>query len=152
MLPSRGCVFQQDNQNHIMQLILQHGFVVEEHGCWIGCLQSDLHLIENIWWSLIKKYVTRRPQTLQQLDTYIRACMGPKQHRTHNSMPRRLQTVFKRELHHNKHAPSHYFETCSRHNICNELILCITNVTLLSLNICYVIYVLLWIPYWLMWF
>ncbi len=40
-------------------------------------------------------------------------------------------------------------KTCSRHQIWNELILCIK---FLSLNICYVIYVLLWIKYWLMWF
>ncbi len=38
------------------------------------------------------------------------------------------------------------------HQIWNELILCIKFLFFLSLNICYVIYVLLWIKYWLMWF
>ncbi len=45
--------------------------------------------------------------------------------------------------------PSNYFQTCRRHQIWNEIILCIK---FLSLNICYAIYVLLWIKYWLMWF
>ncbi len=33
MLPSRWRVFKQEN--HILQLLQQHGFVVEESGCWI---------------------------------------------------------------------------------------------------------------------
>ncbi len=45
--------------------------------------------------------------------------------------------------------PSQLFIYCSRHHIWNELILYIQ---FLSLNMCYVIYVLLWIKYWLMWF
>ncbi len=43
MLPSRRrlyqgrpCVFQQDNAKHILQLLQQQGFVVEESGCWFG--------------------------------------------------------------------------------------------------------------------
>ncbi len=43
MLPSRWrlfqgkpCVFPRTMQNHILQLLQQHGFVVEESGCWIG--------------------------------------------------------------------------------------------------------------------
>ncbi len=33
MLPSGRRVFQQDNANHILQLLQQHGFVIEESGC-----------------------------------------------------------------------------------------------------------------------
>ncbi len=33
MLPSRGRVFQQDNANHILQLLQQHGFVLEVSWC-----------------------------------------------------------------------------------------------------------------------
>ncbi len=33
MHPSRGRVFQQAMLNHILQLLQQHGFVVEESGC-----------------------------------------------------------------------------------------------------------------------
>ncbi len=37
MLHSRQRVFQQDNAKpHILQLLQQHGFIVEESGCWIG--------------------------------------------------------------------------------------------------------------------
>ncbi len=47
MLPSRQCLFKgtcdfslvyfsRTMQNHILQLLQQHGFVVEESGCWIG--------------------------------------------------------------------------------------------------------------------
>ncbi len=43
-----------------------------------------------------------------------------------------------------------YSETCSRHQIWNELIFLYIIVKFLSLNICYVIYVILWIKYWLM--
>ncbi len=36
LFQERPCVFQQDNTNHKLQLFQQHGFVVEESGCWIG--------------------------------------------------------------------------------------------------------------------
>ncbi len=36
MLPSRWRVFQQDNAKPHTAAIQQHGFVVEEPGCWIG--------------------------------------------------------------------------------------------------------------------
>ncbi len=43
MLPSRRCLFQgrpcyfsRTMQNHILQLLQQHGFVAEESGCWIS--------------------------------------------------------------------------------------------------------------------
>ncbi len=35
MLPSRWCLFQ-GRPNHILQPLQQHGFIVEESGCWIG--------------------------------------------------------------------------------------------------------------------
>ncbi len=36
MLPSRWCVFQQDNAKPHTALLQPHGFIVEESGCWIG--------------------------------------------------------------------------------------------------------------------
>ncbi len=34
------CISAGTMQNHILQLLQQHGFIVEESGGWIGCLQS----------------------------------------------------------------------------------------------------------------
>ncbi len=48
MLPSRLCVFQQSVQNHILQLLQQHSFVVEEYVNW-PANNPDLSPIENIW-------------------------------------------------------------------------------------------------------
>ncbi len=116
-------------QNHILQLLQQHGFVVEES----RCCSPD------------RKIRQRRPRTLQQLETYIRQewdqIPTPKLQKLITSMPRHLQTVLKRRGDATPSKNTIYIQ--------NDLILYIT---FLSLNICYVIYVLLWIKYWLMWF
>ncbi len=60
----------------------------------------DLSPIENIWCIIKQKTRQRRPQTLQQLETYIRQewdqIPTTKLQKLITSMPRRLQTVFKR--------------------------------------------------------
>ncbi len=56
--------------------------------------------IENIWCIIKQKIRQRRPQTLQQLETYIRQewdqIPTPKLQKLITSMPRRLQSVLKR--------------------------------------------------------
>ncbi len=103
--------------------------------CWIAelaCLQSWSSPIENIWGIIKQKILQRQPQTLQQLETYIRQewdqIPTPKLQKLITSMLRRLQTVLKRR---GDATPwltcprPNYFETCSGHQIWNELILCI---------------------------
>ncbi len=80
-------------QNHILQLLQQHGFVVEESGAELAC-SPDLSPIENIWRIIKLKIHQRRPRTLQQLETWAR--MGPKLQKLITSMPRLLQTVLNR--------------------------------------------------------
>ncbi len=106
MLPSRRrlfqrrlCVFQtgicRTMQNHILQLLQQHGFVVEESETELACLQS-----RSFTYREHLKIRQRQPQTLQQLETYIRQewdqIPTPKLQKLITSMPRRLQTVLKR--------------------------------------------------------
>ncbi len=108
----------------------------------------NLSPIENIWHIVKWKIRQRQPRTLQQLETYIRQewvqIPTPKLQKLITLMPRRLQTVLKRR---GDATPwqtwpcPNYFETCSRHQIWNELILC-KFFFFLSLNI-YVICVLL---------
>ncbi len=96
ILPSRWRVFQQDNEKPQTAALQQHDFVVEES----GCMQSDLSPIENIWRIFKQKIRQRRPQTLQQLETYFREewdqIPTPKLQKLITSMPRRFQTVLKR--------------------------------------------------------
>ncbi len=116
MLPSRWClfqgrpcVFQQDNakphtaanttewlRSRIVQVLN-----------W-SASSPDLSPIENIWCIIKRKIRQRRPQTLHQLETYIRQewdqILTPE---THNLDAQTSSNCFEKEeiLHHGKHAP-----------------------------------------------
>ncbi len=73
MLPSRRRLFQQDNAKpHTAAIttawLRSRGVRVLN---WPAC-STDISPIENIWCIIKQKIHQRRPQTLQQLETYIR--------------------------------------------------------------------------------
>ncbi len=101
MLPSRRCVFQQDNAKPHTAAITTawlHSRRVRVLN-WPAC-SPYLSPIDNIWCIIKLKICQRRPQTLQQLETYIRQewdqIPTPKLQKPITSMPRRLKTVLKR--------------------------------------------------------
>ncbi len=117
MLPSRRrlfqgrpCLFQQDNAKPHTAAITTAWLRSRRVRVlnWTAC-SPDLSPIENIWCIIKRKIRQRRPRTLQQLETYIRQewdqIPTPKLQKLITSMPRRLQIVLKRMLHHGKHAP-----------------------------------------------
>ncbi len=108
MLPSRRrlfqgkpCVFQQDNAKPHTAAITTEWL----HRRRVRVLNwpvysPDLSPIENIWCIIKRKIHQRRPQTLQQLETFISQewdqIPTPKLQKLITSMPRRLQIVLKR--------------------------------------------------------
>ncbi len=108
MLPSRQrlfqgrpCVFQQDNAKPHTTAITTAWLRSRRVRVlnWPAC-SPDLSPIENIWRIIKQKIRQRWPQTLQQLETYIRQewdqIPTPKLQKLITSMPRHLQTVLKR--------------------------------------------------------
>ncbi len=112
LFQERPCVFRQDNAKPHAAAITtawlrsRRVWVMN----WPACI-PDLSPIESIWRIIKQKICQRRPQTLQQLETYIgqewNQIPTPKLKKLITSMPRRLQTVLKEEemLHHGKNAP-----------------------------------------------
>ncbi len=108
MLPSRQrlfqgrpCVFQQDNAKPHTAAITTAWLRSRRVRVlnWPAC-SPDLSPLENIWRIIKRKIRQRRPQTLQQLETYIRQewdkIPTPKLQKLITSMPRCLQTVEKK--------------------------------------------------------
>ncbi len=117
MLPSRRrlfqgrpCVFQQDNPKSHTTAITTAWL----HSRRVRVLNWPyISPIGNIWHIVKQKIRIRQPRTLQQLETYFRQewdlIPTPKLQKLITSMPRRMQTVLKKEemLHHGKHFLRH---------------------------------------------
>jgi len=101
LFQGRPCLFQQDNAKPYTAAITtawlrsQRVWVLN----WPAC-SPDLSPIENIWCIIKQKIRQRWPQTLRQLETYIRQewdqIPTSKLQKCITLMPRRLQTVLKR--------------------------------------------------------
>ncbi len=145
MLPSRWRVFQQNNAKPHSAAITTAW--LRSRRVWVlNCpaCSPGLSPIENIWHIIKQKIRQKRPWTLQQLEIYIRQewdqITKSKLQKFVNLMPRRFQTVLKRR---GDAAPWKHEKLA---HFVHKIVKCII------LNICYVIYVLLWIKCWLMWF
>ncbi len=128
MLPSRRCLFQQDNAKPHTAAITTAWLSSRRVRVlnWPAC-SPDLSPIENIWRIIDQKIRQRQPQTLQQLETYIRQerdqIPTPKLQKLITLMPRRLQTVLKR-----RGDATPWYTKASQifwDQIWNELMLCI---------------------------
>ncbi len=101
MLPSRRRVFKQDNAKPHTAAISTAWLRSKSVRVlnWPACSPDRSH-IENIWHIIKQKIRQRWPQTLQQLETYIRQerdqIPTPKLQKLITLMPRCLQTVLKR--------------------------------------------------------
>ncbi len=101
LFQGRPCVLQQDNAKPHTAAITTAWLRSRRVRVlnWPAC-SPDLSPIENIWRIIKRKIRQRRPQTLQQLETYIRQewdqIPTPKPQKLITSMPRHLQTVLKR--------------------------------------------------------
>ncbi len=88
MLPPPDDVyFNRTMQNHILQLLQQHRFVVEESGCWIGLPAVQIFHLENIW-RIIKRKMSKTTTKSSAAGNLYQARMGPncntKTPETHN--------------------------------------------------------------------
>ncbi len=95
------CVFQQDNAKPHTAVITTAWLCSRRVRVLNWPASSpDLSPTENIWRIIKRKICQRQPQTLQQLETYIRQewdqIPTPKLQKLITSMPRRCQTVLKR--------------------------------------------------------
>ncbi len=113
--------FNRTMQNRLLQLLQQHDFVVEETRCWIG-----LPAVQNF---PLKRTLTTNSSAAGYL---YRARMGSnsntKTPETHNLDAQTSLNCFERRGDATpwQTCPSpNYFETCDRHKILDELILCI---------------------------
>ncbi len=149
--------FSRPMQNHILQLLQQHGFVVEESGCWIGLQSRSFtyreHLVRHS-----TKNMSKMTTNSSAAGNLYQARMGPnsntKTPETHNLDAQTSSNCFekKRRCYTMVNMPpSQLFSDLYQASNLKWAHFVHNIFKFLSLNI-YVIYVLLWIKYWFMWF
>ncbi len=146
-------------QNHIWQLLQQHGFVVEESGCWIGLPAVQVFHLLNVWCIIKLKIRQRWATNSSAAGNLYRARIGPNSN-TKTLETRNLNAQMSSNCFEKKRrcytvvnmAPSQLFwdlweeSTFKRAHFVHNILKC------LSLKKIYINYALLWIKYWLMWF